>query len=457
MSKKPSILLVDDEPLILQILEISIQSELEVEIFKANNGSEAKEILKKTPDISLIVSDYFMPKGTGGDLYLFNKENNNLPFILLSGGEFTEFEEMADFQEVHPKNVFLTKPTEGDEILSAIKNGLEDRDGSEVIVDLTREERGFKKVKPYFLTKLAKSDFDLFMKMGEGKFLQVTTKENKDMKSVLSHYESKEKDIHFFYLSESDYDTFFEQVNTLLEDFKNNTDTTIDKTEVTFTTLDFAFSVAQEHLDALGVSKIHQNFIDSSLDRICGDLKKNKDLLGLLGQMLKHDDYLSEHSILNIYFSSYLLTKLNWATDQTLKQMLYASFYHDIEIQNQDLAKKVSLEDCSDKEEEKIVKNHGIKAAQLIEKLPGMNTDAHKIILDHHERPDGKGFPLGLTASNIPPLSCVFILSHEIVDFLIFNNFQTQLLASKIQEMESHWSKGNFKRPFECLRSILMD
>ncbi|MCR9206007.1 MAG: hypothetical protein NXH75_15595, partial [Halobacteriovoraceae bacterium] len=219
----------------------------------------------------------------------------------------------------------------------------------------------------------------------------------------------------------------------------------------------FAFSVAQEHLEALSISKVHQNFFDTSLSRICTDLKSQKDLLSILKKMLHHDDYLSEHSILNIYFSSYMLSKLNWSTDQTLKQMLYASFYHDIEINDQELAKINRLEECTDTETQKIIKDHGNKAAKLIEKLPGMNHDAHKIILDHHERPDGTGFPLGLTAGNIPPLSCVFILSHEIVDFLIFNNFQTQLLATKIQEMERTWSTGNFKRPFECLRSILMD
>ncbi|MCR9204866.1 MAG: response regulator, partial [Halobacteriovoraceae bacterium] len=227
MSKKPAILIVDDEPLILQLLEIIIQSELEVEVYKAKDGAEAETLLKKhapeniekKPEFSVILSDYTMPKKTGGDLYLFNKSQDNLPFILLSGGDISSYPEMSDFHVTHPNNLFLQKPAEEEKIIDGIKSAL--NPDEDPIIDTNREERGFKKVKPYFLTKLAKSNFDLYIKLGDGKFLQITTKENKDMKAVLEHYQSKEKDISFFYLSQKDYETFFNQVNKLLDDFKN--------------------------------------------------------------------------------------------------------------------------------------------------------------------------------------------------------------------------------------------
>lgn len=451
-----SILIADDEPLILQLLEIMISSELEVEITTANNGEEAIQFLKER-EFSLILSDYRMPKVSGDGVYLFNKGYKNLPFILFSGGDVKEYPGMEDFFESNPKNHNLIKPADDEVIISAIKNILHDIESDEDIIDQFRLEKGLKKVKPYFLTKLSKSNFNLFMKLGDGKFLQVASKENKDMKSVIDHYLTKENQLPYFYLSTNDYEAFIKEAESTLQSFKEESKEGPNKTEVTFTALDFAFSVAQDHLEALGITKVHEEFINSSLDRICSDLKSDKEIFGTLKEMLKNDDYLSEHSILNIYFSSYLLTKLNWATDQTLKQMIFASFYHDIEISDQELAKVKFISEIKDSKVQKLVKEHGQRAAKLLDKLPGMNSDAHKIILDHHERPDGKGFPLGLSATNIPPLSCVFILSHEIVDFLIENQFKTQSLATKIQEMESTWDTGNFKRIFNCMRSILLD
>ena len=466
MSKsKPTILIVDDEPAIVQLLEIMIESELEVDIHRAYNGEEAIEILEEnttneenpTSSINLILSDYTMPKSTGGDLYQYNKGKANLPFILVSAGFLEDYNDMKDFADANAFNTFLQKPFEREDIIAAVRNALGNIGDEAPLLDTIREEKGLKKVKSYFLSKLAKESFDLFIKLGDGKFLQVCSKENDDMKGVLEHYRKKEQEVTFFYLSDHDYERFFLQVKNLLEEFKDSSNKTYNKTEVTFTALDFAFSVAQEQVEALGVSKVHQDFINSSIDRICSDLKSSKDLFSVLKGMLTNDDYISEHSILNIYFSTYMLDKLNWSSDQTLKQMLYAAFYHDIEIKDATLAKISHLDQCADYKEKNFVKAHGNKAAKIVEQLPGLNHDAHKIILDHHEKPDGTGFPLGLTASNLPPLSCIFILSHEIVDFLIENDFKTQYLASKIQEMEKTWAVGNFKRPFDCLRSILMD
>jgi hypothetical protein len=43
--------------------------------------------------------------------------------------------------------------------------------------------------------------------------------------------------------------------------------------------------------------------------------------------------------------------------------------------------------------------------------------DVDIIIHQHHERPDGKGFPAKLNYMKINPLSAVFILAHEIMNF----------------------------------------
>jgi response regulator RpfG family c-di-GMP phosphodiesterase len=454
--KKTKILLVDDEPEILNLLEIMLESEYDLSIVKASNGLDAHEVLKENSDIKIILSDYSMPKANGGKLYQFNTSKTNLPFILMTAGSLDDYEEFKTFYKDNELNAFLEKPADDEEIFKCINKVLDRQKSSRGNGSFPNEiekTSEYKKVKPQFLTRFAHQDFNLYLEIGTGKFVQVATATNKDMKNVIKHYEPKNVD--YFYLEKEDYNTFLQNTKDLLESPVKEEPQNLQ--EVTFAALDLAFTVAQEQLDALKISKMHQDFVNRSMDRVLTSIKENNDLFKILKNYLTQDDYLVEHSILNIYFTSYLLNKLNWSNDQTVKQMMYACFYHDLEIRDQRLGKIRSLSELTDANEIEIVKEHTKKAGERMEALKGINHDAYKIILDHHELPDGSGFPQGLQSSNTPPMSCVFILSHDVVDFLIENNFQTQYLASKFQEMEATWNQGNYKRIFSCAREILLD
>ena len=65
MSKKYSILVVDDEPDNLLLLERVLRREYNV--FSANSGAEALEFLESM-DVDMIISDQRMPNMTGAEL-----------------------------------------------------------------------------------------------------------------------------------------------------------------------------------------------------------------------------------------------------------------------------------------------------------------------------------------------------------------------------------------------------
>jgi len=83
---KARILLVDDDPDILDVLEISL-SEENYEILKARDGEEAIRIIKsKSPDLVLL--DYNMPKMNGKQVCLEIKKDlllQHLPIIMVTG------------------------------------------------------------------------------------------------------------------------------------------------------------------------------------------------------------------------------------------------------------------------------------------------------------------------------------------------------------------------------------
>lgn len=84
------VLIVDDEPLLLELLETRLKSRYQV--ISAFNGEEAKDLaLKLKPD--LILSDILMPKMDGYQLFQTlqsHVETRQIPFVILSAVQDTQ-------------------------------------------------------------------------------------------------------------------------------------------------------------------------------------------------------------------------------------------------------------------------------------------------------------------------------------------------------------------------------
>ena len=122
MDKQKPILLVDDiqparETLcnILQVLGYK-------NLLEASNGEEAIELLKKNPDIQLIISDWKMPRMSGIELLKWvrsQKEFKNIPFIMVTSKGEKEDVALAAEQDV---TEYLVKPVTVEALISKIEN-----------------------------------------------------------------------------------------------------------------------------------------------------------------------------------------------------------------------------------------------------------------------------------------------------------------------------------------------
>ena len=102
------ILLVDDEPDILEIISYSLES-AGYKVYKANNGLEAIKIAKKIiPD--LIIMDLMMPHMNGIDACEEIRKSNNLKDVVITflSARGEDFSKIAGF-EAGADN-YITKP-----------------------------------------------------------------------------------------------------------------------------------------------------------------------------------------------------------------------------------------------------------------------------------------------------------------------------------------------------------
>jgi DNA-binding response OmpR family regulator len=115
----PKILIVDDEPYIRQLLELTLE-ELEdegVELLSAINGDEALEaILKENP--CLVFLDVMMPKKNGFEVcnVVKNERGMTSTYIVLLTAKGQEFDKEKG-REVGA-DMYMTKPFNPDEVLA---------------------------------------------------------------------------------------------------------------------------------------------------------------------------------------------------------------------------------------------------------------------------------------------------------------------------------------------------
>src|SRR4051812_26786555 len=88
------VLLVDDEEDLRKILARALVRRCGVEIIEAQGARQAIELLKSEAGIELVISDYHMPEGTGGELFKYLVSvGSRLPFVLHSSFAAESFPE----------------------------------------------------------------------------------------------------------------------------------------------------------------------------------------------------------------------------------------------------------------------------------------------------------------------------------------------------------------------------
>ena len=172
--------------------------------------------------------------------------------------------------------------------------------------------------------------------------------------------------------------------------------------------------------------------LQSKVKGVLAGLKKNTKLKQLFAEIKidrSVDSYVMSHIGILINVSTYLCQKLDWSTEKTLEKFVYAAYLHDMAISDRaDLARvhgslfEVSLiQEKVTTADYKLILEHPLYAAKKIEDIPDIPPDVAVIVRQHHELPKENGFPLKVGHTKITPLSTVFIVAHDLTDFILEN------------------------------------
>ncbi len=348
----------------------------------------------------------------------------------------------------YPLYYNIELPLDGDEFIHEIKNSL----GLDINNDSSTE---YYSITPTQLLENHLAFCDVYIQISHQRYIKIIRESDPIDKEVIDKFVLK--GAKEFYINKREFgrfsDLYFNQItgmtNPLLDKNKES-----KQEEFAKNILDLALKIGVSRTVVERVNVI----AEANIKLLQEKDKKIKSLIKIAKQTNK---FLYAHSVLTSYIAVEIADRMNWSNYLTNQKLVFAGLLHDLT-----LGEDINLLTISNLETEDVnqydwriikkIKSHPVKAAELVSKSKNIPPDVDKIILNHHERPDGSGFPKGLTGDQIFPLGCIFIIAEEFVHRIFLHDYTPELVSQIINDFESTFNSGNFVRPFAALKEMTL-
>ncbi|MCB0350313.1 MAG: HD domain-containing protein [Bdellovibrionales bacterium] len=258
---------------------------------------------------------------------------------------------------------------------------------------------------------------DLFLKMPSGKMLKVAHKGGAIDKDQLDRFGSK--DVRYFYVHREDLALVSTELIRGAQVISGMENIPVDIKTAKF--LSIAETVYEELAklpfteEALGRALIISNELATSLSA-------NSDLLKAMGAVVDLGEHFARHSLGTVIMSNLIAKQLGWTSPKVISPLTIGAFFHDIGMKElpPELLTKHRI-DMTAKEIE-LYETHPARGVAILNNFPVITADVLRIVQEHHEIPNGQGFPAHLRGERIylpaKVVSLASVLAHDLFDVL---------------------------------------
>lgn len=298
---------------------------------------------------------------------------------------------------------------------------------------------------------------DVYVQLTSGRLVKIFGKDDMIEDEDLEKY--KNRGVRFLYFKRNIAKWIYKEVNNNYDDFVRGGNVTLSDENRPGSTQD-------EHLEKINeIFSVDRSFVEGlnkAIRKTITVLSSNPKLRSLLKHMnvnKNSDNYFNDHIALLCNISCGILKLFDDYKVKDFEKFVIASYMHDITlVEKQILAKYQDLDEVKkDKDigpkDKKEFEFHPHDAAELVEKIMGYGNEVATIVRQHHERPNGNGFPDHINAERIGLSSAIFIISHDFVNYIMDNEKWT--LLNFINDRSEEYSKSIFKKIIGLLRDSL--
>jgi response regulator RpfG family c-di-GMP phosphodiesterase len=440
------ILYAEDQEMLQEMYSMEMEADLDCEVVNAKDGEQAINLLKKSHDYDLIISDYNMPNINGGQLYTYVQDNcPSIPFILTSGDSIDQHKEFSSFKSDNRGNHSIEKPFSVDALIQYIQSLFADKK--------TKPVSGYCRVRISLFSLFNGVPTDVFLKISDKKYIKVINKDDLYSSDTIEKYLKKK--ISYLYIEKQYFKILLDEFQNLLKSTMEtkNADGTFE-VEIETKVIELIHSTVKE----MGVSEQVVKMTDTINRQSVKMIESNKSLKGLFSKLMAAGTDRHSYCQMVSYIGAGVLNKMDWSSHMLLQKISFAALMQDISLEQETLT-FIGEIDSSTKtmispDELELVKKHPEQSVKLLSSLPNFAREVEDMILYHHEKPDGSGFPLGKNFNSLSQTSCIFITACEFSRRAMLSNKKGNF-EEIVAELKPGYSKGNFKKPFEGLEKLI--
>ncbi|MCB0371155.1 MAG: hypothetical protein KDD45_17500, partial [Bdellovibrionales bacterium] len=168
---------------------------------------------------------------------------------------------------------------------------------------------------------------------------------------------------------------------------------------------------------------------------------------------------LISHTMILTLMLTDMIKRLSWESNRSIEKLTFAAIMHDLSLDEELFAEKQTLLMVNDisilksTSEGNRLLNHPTQAADIVASWPMCPSEVDTIIRQHHERPDGQGFPEELPAFKISPLAALFIMCEDLI-YEVFVSSECDL-KKHLSEKQGYYSREPFVGIYGTLMEVL--
>lgn len=445
------ILLLQDQPDIRARFVFALECSLDATVSEASSAEEAIKIIRtKEKPVDVIIYDY-----AGVPLKKFNQVaaiSTYLPWIFVVG------DPKARPTITGVERVFAVDRSDLVEgVFSAIKAA---KGPSHLKEDQPEGVGGipsdFVRIQTDLLLNVAPLMGDIYIRLSPSHFVKLFRQGDIFDRADLEKY-TTQKGVTHLYISQAQTQEFVQKVIEDLRRLLSKANLTVG--EASRSNVAVHESV-QELAKRVGFTPEVQELAKCQVELAVQSASKNPRLADLLESLRRSDgNYISTHSTLTGYLACGIASQMQWGSEATFYKLNLAAFLHDIMLSSDELAQLETIDQLEGagarftETEREEFRSHPAKGAEIAKRFHEVPPDVDTILLQHHELPDGKGFPRYLNHTYIAPLAAVFIVAHDLAVFTIKAG-KDYRLGDFLEARRATYKATQFKKILQALETV---
>lgn len=291
---------------------------------------------------------------------------------------------------------------------------------------------------------------DIYIKLGDEKFLKLTLKDEAFTETVDRY---QKKGLQEVYLAENDFRNIFVIIKNKLssQQFYDPATTHTQKIEL----LQNSFNIAREFLEKIGVDEEVIDVCKNINIQALRMVKEHGNVFKFFTEFKNHCNEEFLKSILTSHLVILMIEKFMWRSATIKEKATLACLLCDVTLKREDFDYLHNQLNKGESLPDHILKHPVVISAMLASKKNYITQETLTIIEQHHEMPDGSGFPHKLNHQRITPLSAIYIVASKFMDELIASKFNYEKRVDILNNLYSTYNIGVFGKAYDALDSVV--